>query len=245
MREWTVRIREAGIPCRKSLGQCFLTDPVFLDRLVDAAPLDSDTHVVEIGCGPGNLTERLARRVRFVDAWEVDSAWLEYARKHVAGPVGWHLQDGVDFEIVRPMGSPVCVSNLPYSRYLEIYLALLDAPFRWRALVLTVQDEVANKILAPPGCREYGPLAVLTASQYKAEKLFVLPRSAFYPVPNVDSVAFRLDPVAPMARNRELYPKLQSIFRLRRRKASCIGGPSFKRVGELSPEELIRLAVSD
>jgi 16S rRNA (adenine1518-N6/adenine1519-N6)-dimethyltransferase len=238
MHRWTSILKQSGLAIRSGLGQNFIVDEEILQRI--AAELPPGADVVEIGSGPGNLTSLLARRARKVWAFEVDAAWQKFARERVnADNVEWHLQDGERFaEFVT--GHPHGISNLPYSAYLRLTLALFAYPFA--RICLTLQKDVFEKFSALPGSDAYGPLAVLAQGHYRIRKIFGVPRSAFCPAPRVDSTFFCLEPLRAIAEPKKLHAALRSIFSKRRKKATAVGIESDRRVEELEPATLLQRA---
>lgn len=197
---------------RRKLGQNFLIEPKVLETI--AARVSGD--VLEIGCGPGNLTWFLARRAERVVAVEVDAAAIEVARTVVPG--ARFLHDDAVRAIPKLTGAFTVVSNLPYSAYREILLALLEAPFEIRAMILTVQRDVYDKIAAKPGTKEYGALSVVCQTLCNVKRVALAPRGMFWPPPRVDSVVFELTPQRRAAGVREVERRLRRIFSFRGRK---------------------------
>jgi 16S rRNA (adenine1518-N6/adenine1519-N6)-dimethyltransferase len=237
MRRWTSILKQSGLPLRSGLGQNFVVDEEIIARM--AAELPAGADAVEIGCGPGNLTEALAARAGRVWAFDVDAAWIGFARGRVrASNVEWLAEDGERFAR-RIGGRPWCVSNLPYAAYHRLLLAIFD--FDFAGIRLTLQEDVFRKIAAAPGTDEYGPLAVL-ASHYEVRKIFRVPRDAFYPAPRVDSVFFGLTPLRQMQDAQALDAALKRIFSKRNKKARALGADSDARVDELEPSALLELA---
>jgi 16S rRNA (adenine1518-N6/adenine1519-N6)-dimethyltransferase len=196
-------IRRHDLSARKSLGQNFLLDLNLTGRIARAAgPLDGVT-VVEIGPGPGGLTRALlaegARRVIAVERDErALSALAEIAERYpdrltvVPG-------DAMEFD-PRPLldNGPVrIVANLPYNIATPLLIGWLSAepwPPWYDRLILMFQREVAERLVAPPGGKQYGRLSVLTAWRAQAKILFDVHPSAFVPPPKVTSSVVQLIP---------------------------------------------------
>lgn len=209
------RIRAAlaarGVRPRRRFGQNFLTDRALLERIVDAAELAPGAAVLEVGSGPGTLTAVLLGRGAHVLAVEVDPTMVDLlaellgrpadltvlqadvlAERPVPGPRLAAALDRVESGASRP--GYALVANLPYQVAATLLPDLLwNRPFR-RAVV-TVQEEVAERLRARPGTREYGPLGVLVQLRARVERVRRLGRAAFWPAPNVDSACVRLDPI--------------------------------------------------
>jgi len=187
-------------PCRVR-GQNFLVDPQVRDRIVDAAGLARDSAVLEIGPGTGILTEALLQRGASVLAVEVDRGLAEALSARLAGRSGLMLAVGdalaFDFSMAfrnHPRRGRIrVVANIPYYITTPLILRLVRCRELFDALFLTVQREVAERLTAPPGGKAYGSLTL--ACQYWAtvRTVFPIPRTAFYPVPEVDSTLVRFD----------------------------------------------------
>jgi len=185
-----------GISARKSLGQNFLADPNILNRIVAAAELGPEDGVLEIGPGVGALTERLARAAGRVVAVEIDSRLLPVLGE-VLEPFGHvDIVHGdilkIDLkELVRSrfpgIGRLAVVANLPYYITTPILMRLLEERLPVSRMVVMMQREVAERLDAKPGTKEYGSLSVAIRYYCETAILFRVPRTAFIPQPNVDS----------------------------------------------------------
>lgn len=153
--------------------------------------------VVEIGPGPGSLTSHLAARCQRLITVELDAALAEGIRSRFGPDSGIEVVEGDVLKTdLSQWGEAVVCGNLPYyitSPILERVLAL--GPIVKRAVFL-VQKEVAERITAKPGSRDYGYLSVSVQARAQAEKLFVVKAAAFRPPPKVDSAVIRLTPIA-------------------------------------------------
>lgn len=169
-------------------GQHFLVDRGIIERIVSYAELAPDDKVLEIGPGTGNLTEAIATKAGQVFVVEVDpvlAADLHGRFKNVVVIKG----DALKVEL--PEYNKI-VSNLPYQISTKITFRLLSRPFK--LAVLMYQKEFALRMLASPGSENYGRLGMIVGYLCKAEILEVVPRSAFWPVPEVESAIVRLRP---------------------------------------------------
>jgi 16S rRNA (adenine1518-N6/adenine1519-N6)-dimethyltransferase len=180
---------------KKSLGQNFLQDPSALDRIVAAADLSPDDTVLEIGPGTGALTEKLAQVVRRVVAVELDQRLepiLNDALGHL-GNVELVYGDILETNVPALVGEHdyVVVANVPYYITSAILRSLLESRLRPRRIVLTVQLEVAERIVAKPG--DMSLLAVSAQFYGKTQIVSRLNAAVFWPRPEVDSAVVRLD----------------------------------------------------
>jgi len=209
---------------RKSLSQNFLTDPVALDAIVEAAELRPGDRVVEVGPGLGVLTRRLLAAGASVLAVEVDARLAEYLRRELYGVEGFELIEADALSIHQrdafPGESFKLVANIPYHITSPLLHAFLEGERPPELTVLLVQLEVAERVAAPPGRMSY--LSVFAQNVAHAEVLDRVSADAFEPAPAVDSAVLRLrrraQPVVPVGEGREpFYRVVQAGFRQRRK----------------------------
>jgi 16S rRNA (adenine1518-N6/adenine1519-N6)-dimethyltransferase len=193
----------AGGPVRakKSLGQNFLVDRNLQRKIVEALGVGPDDEVVEIGPGRGALTDHLIGRPRRLILVELDD--------RLAADLGARWGDRPDVEVVHAdaldlrmdaltaaPGELIVVGNIPYNITSPLLFHLLERP-RPAQIMVMIQREVAERLLAPPGTPEYGALAVGVRSVADVRRVLQVPRGAFRPVPGVDSTVVRITPHAP------------------------------------------------
>lgn len=178
------------------LGQHFLKDESYLERIVQAAGIEADDRILEIGPGHGELTDHLLEAGARVVAIELDRGLAFRLRQRFEdpGPGEFHLLEGDAAQVEWP-GFDKLVSNLPYQISSPVLFRLLDAEYS--LAVLTVQREFGERVTARPGDREYSRLSVKTQLRARTELLFRIPPGAFQPPPEVDSCCIRLTPVPP------------------------------------------------
>jgi len=181
---------------KKALGQHFLNDPGILRRIADALAPEPGETVLEIGPGPGGLTAQLATRDLRLVAIERDRDMVPGLRARFPA-VEVIEGDALEEDWHRLAGGPFSViGNIPYN----ITSPLIDQalrPPRPRRIVLLVQKEVAERVAAAPGGKEYGALTIGVQSVATVERLFKVPAGAFHPPPKVDSAVIRLTPRRP------------------------------------------------
>lgn len=189
----------AGLTARKSLGQHFLTDRRILRRIANAARLSPDETVVEVGAGLGGLTAQLAKQAGRVIAVEVDEGLFEHLRRRFEGVPNLSLvcADVLSLspeELLRSAGSQppyVVAANLPYNIASAVLRHFLEASQPPQRMVVMLQKEVAEGIVARPGRMS---LPALGVQLYAVPRLlFTVPPSAFRPPPKVESAVLRLD----------------------------------------------------
>ena len=188
---------------RRRLGQHFL-EPVWVGKVVDAIAPEAHEHLLEIGPGRGALTLPLAERAARILAVERDPALARELRHLVPDTVEIAEQDILAHDLTEwarrlREGAPrdavlrVC-GNLPYSVASPILAMVLRSAraARFRDAVLMLQREVADRVVAEPGTRDYGPLAILTMLHATARRSLQLPPHAFRPPPSVRSTVVTL-----------------------------------------------------
>ena len=208
---------------KRSLGQHFLHDPRILGRIAAALPLAPGVPVVEIGPGRGALTAALRERGAVVTAIEKDAALLAGLRVRFpdlrlahadALEADWRALAGVE------QGPWLVAGNIPYNITSPLLERALRPP-RPSAIVFLVQREVADRLAASPGTREYGALTVGVRVVARVERLFTVPPGAFQPPPRVDSAVVRLTPLAapliPDAAVRSFRRLVTGLFAARRK----------------------------
>jgi 16S rRNA (adenine1518-N6/adenine1519-N6)-dimethyltransferase len=209
---------------RKSLSQNFLTDPVALDAIVDAAELSPGDRVVEVGPGLGVLTRRLLAAGASVLAVELDARLAEYLRRELYGVDRFELVEADALSLhpreMFPGERFKVVANIPYHITSPLLHAFLEGERPPDLTVLLVQLEVAERVAAPPGQMSY--LSVFVQNVASAEVVARVPAAAFEPAPDVDSAVLRLrrrdSPAVPVGEGREpFYRVVQAGFRQRRK----------------------------
>lgn len=186
--------RRYGRPIRR-LGQHFLSDPSILRRIAEAAcPVGCNT-LVEIGPGRGALTSHLLERAGRVVAIEVDPVLVHYLNAKFRGEERLKIVEADVLKTDLAQWGPAAIAgNLPYYITSPILTRVLSVRPPVERAVFLVQKEVAERLTASPGTRDYGYLSVSTQFLADAEMLFGVPAGAFRPRPKVDSAVVRLTP---------------------------------------------------
>jgi 16S rRNA (adenine1518-N6/adenine1519-N6)-dimethyltransferase len=212
------------VRARKRYGQHFL-EPAWADKVVAAiAPAAAD-RFLEVGPGPGVLTLRLAARAAHVTAIEIDPAMADILAPRLPGNVTLIQSDFLEADLEQILsGEPVRVAgNLPYNVASPILFALIDAHRRFggiRDATLMVQREVAERICASPGGRDYGVLSILVQLHADVRPVLVLPPGAFRPVPKVHSAVVSLrfrPPAVALADEGAFEAMVRTMFTQRRK----------------------------
>lgn len=202
------------------LGQHFLASARILERIASAACADGTPQVVEIGPGQGALTEHLMARAAHVVAIEMDRDLAAHLRERWPNDPRFRLVEGnaLNFDWTQ-WGAGVLAGNLPYYVATAIISKYLADPGALGHAVFLIQKEVAERITATPGTRNFGYLSVECQYLAKAEYLFTVPPGAFRPPPKVDSAVIRLTPRndTPRAEAKAFLDFASACFRQKRK----------------------------
>jgi 16S rRNA (adenine1518-N6/adenine1519-N6)-dimethyltransferase len=225
---------------KKHLGQNFLYDPSILRRIIDAAELKPEETVVEIGPGPGRMTAMLADRVKRVIAVELDRELYERLGHELSGHKNIELVHGdalkYNYDTLEEFK---VVANIPYYITTPILFTLLEHRSRLRSITITLQKEVASRIVAGPGGKEYGVLSLMVQYYGKPELKFIVPRGAFRPVPKVDSALVHIGildkPAVSVKDEKFFFRVIKTAFSQRRKMLAN----SLKPVAEDIKEKLV------
>ncbi len=210
--------RSGSFRPKKSLGQHFLRDPLVIERILTGARLDQSSTVLEIGPGLGALTFPLASCARHVIAVEKDGALAEklragLARERVENVTVIH-EDILKLELAPLWKEKIdVIGNIPYN----ISSPLIDKLIRNRDLIsraiLTLQHELAARLTASPGNKQYGALTVLIQYHARLSPLLEVPKQAFYPKPKVSSTVVQFDFSKPYPRRADPEDSFRKVVR--------------------------------
>lgn len=191
-------LRDSGFRFNKQFGQNFLTDSELLNGIVDDSGADGST-VLEIGAGAGTLTRELCKRAKKVVAFEIDRnlekvlnvTLAEFSNvKVVMGDVMKYKMS----EIESLCGEEYrVVANIPYYITTPLLMRFIEEGSAVKSLTLTVQKEVAERLVAKPSTKEYGAITVAVDAAANVTLTRILPKTLFYPQPNVDSAVVKID----------------------------------------------------
>ncbi|MDN2453919.1 16S rRNA (adenine(1518)-N(6)/adenine(1519)-N(6))-dimethyltransferase RsmA [Lactobacillus sp. UCMA15818] len=193
-----------GLNFKKSLGQNFLTDINILHKIVAAGNVSADDDVIEIGPGIGALTEQIAKSAHQVLALEIDERLISVLAETLGqyDNVKIVLQDILKANLEEVIKnnfdgkhSIKVVANLPYYITSPIIMHLLATKINFAAIVVMMQKEVADRLSAQPGTKDYGALTTRVQYQMECKTAFIVPRTVFVPQPNVDSAIVVLTPL--------------------------------------------------
>ncbi|WP_028595212.1 16S rRNA (adenine(1518)-N(6)/adenine(1519)-N(6))-dimethyltransferase RsmA [Paenibacillus assamensis] len=223
-------IKKHGFSFKKSLGQNFLIDMNIMRRIVQAAGLDEKTGALEIGPGIGALTEQLAREAGKVTAVEIDQRLIPilaevmepYANVSVVNNDVLKVDLSALFEEqFSGMDKVSVVANLPYYVTTPIMMKLLEERLPLKNIVVMIQKEVAERMAAAPGSKDYGSLTVAVQYYSEPEIVCTVPHTVFIPQPNVESAVIRLkvreNPPVQVNDERLFFDVVQASFAQRRK----------------------------
>lgn len=189
-------IRRFGIHAKHKLGQNFLIRPDVVSAIAEAAELGEHVPVMEIGAGIGTLTQALAETGADVTAFELDRS-LERVLSHTLEHYkNIHIiyEDVLKADLKTILGDKDwrCAANLPYYITTPILLSLIQSDLPISLFVFMMQKEVADRILAKPGSKDYGALTIAVNFDCTAERVLDIPPSAFIPRPQVTSTVLKI-----------------------------------------------------
>ncbi len=228
-------IQKHGFRFKKSLGQNFLIDDGTLQQITGAAELSPRDLVVEIGPGIGTLTERLAEVSGQIIVVEIDQNLLPILQetlsnwKNVRVYLGDILKINLDQLVLEksegqfgPGGKRYkVVANLPYYITTPIVMKLLEEGYHLESMVIMVQKEVAERMVAPPGGKEYGALSVAVQYYSRSEIVTRVPKGAFLPPPEVESAVVKLikrnEPAVSVTSETMFFRVVKAAFAQRRK----------------------------
>ncbi|MCK4259965.1 MAG: 16S rRNA (adenine(1518)-N(6)/adenine(1519)-N(6))-dimethyltransferase RsmA [Halanaerobiales bacterium] len=244
-----VRTRELmkkfNIRPTKALGQNFLIDSNILDKIVEAGALTGEDHVVEIGPGIGSLTERIAKFAGKLTIIEKDRKLIPVLKEILNSYTNIEYIEGdvlkVDWsQIIQPGEKVKVIANLPYYITTPIIMGFLEKKIPIELMVFMIQKEVAERMIANPGGKDYGALSVAVQFYSKGEIVTIVPPTVFIPRPNVDSAVVKLtrleEPAVKVSDEDLFFKVVRASFQQRRKtlRNSLSGSPKIS----LSKEEI-------
>ncbi|ABJ57404.1 16S rRNA (adenine(1518)-N(6)/adenine(1519)-N(6))-dimethyltransferase RsmA [Oenococcus oeni] len=207
-------LNEYDLHASKRLGQNFLIDLNVLQEIVQGAAIGPDDTVIEIGPGIGSLTEQLAKAAKQVVAYEIDKKLIPILSETLRPYKNVEIVNRdilkADFSIFAKNQSLKIVANLPYYITTPILFYLLNSSLNFKSVTVMMQKEVAARLQAGVGSKDYGELSL--AIQYRVNVEIILPvtRKSFMPSPNVDSAIVQLTP----KENFQSFPHEEALFKI-------------------------------
>lgn len=218
-------IKKYGFQFNKKFGQNFIFDTNLLNAIVSDADVDSNTTVLEIGCGAGTLTKQIASKAKRVVSYEIDTNLkpiLEENLKDVKNVevVFADVMSQKTSEIEEKLGDDyVIIANLPYYITTPIIFKFLEESKRLKRLVIMVQLEVAERLTAQENTANYGAITAQLKYRSDVKITRIVKRNMFTPAPNVDSAVVRIDFVKKydIRDEKTLNNLIKSAFQMRRK----------------------------
>lgn len=243
------------IRAKKALGQNFLVDGNVIANIIKAADVGSDDRVLEVGPGRGAITSRLAESAARVVAVEWDRDLVPLLRASLGGYASTEIVHGdilrTDLNrLLSPLwpGPWKVVANLPYNISSQVLFKFIEDRYLFSDLLLMLQKEVGDRLVAPPSCKDYGVLTVLCGLHFDIERVFLVKPGSFRPVPKVDSVVLRFR-VLPRPRvdvvDEQVFRKVVKASFAQRRKTllNCLRAAEFFPDGERIQEVFSRSGI--
>ena len=208
---------DAGITFRKEFGQNFLINRIIPEEIAEQCADDPESMILEIGPGIGCLTAELACRYAKVVAVEIDKGLIPVLDRTLAefDNVTVINEDVMKVDLPALIaehseGRPVSVcANLPYYITTPILMMLLESGVKFRTITVMVQNEVAQRLVAPPGKADYGAITAILGYYGTVRRLFKVSAGSFVPAPKVDSAVIRID----LYREPKYTPKDETLMR--------------------------------
>jgi 16S rRNA (adenine1518-N6/adenine1519-N6)-dimethyltransferase len=212
----------------KSLGQNFLISDEVLRNIMEGAGLTKDTCVIEIGPGIGTLTQELAKRCKRVISIELDEGLLPVLREtlgnydNIKVIHGDALKIGFN-ELIKDeeLTNIKLVANLPYYVTTPIITKIFEEKTSIKSIIVMIQKEVGDRIVAKPGTKDYGSLSLLCRYYSDAVKLCDVPPESFMPRPKVNSIVIRMDikrsPAVEVTDENLFFKIIRHSFNMRRK----------------------------
>lgn len=219
-------VKKYNFKFSKSLGQNFLVDDSVPRDIVSGAEVDENDLVIEIGPGVGTLTAQLLNKAKEVIAIELDNDLIPILTQEIGDNPKFTLihKDAlkVDFnEIIGEEKSVKLVANLPYYVTTPIIVKLLKENYNFKSLTIMIQKEVAERMNAEPGNKDYGSLSLLVQYYCNTRIVRRVPPQCFIPRPKVDSIVIRLDrleePNVKVENEKLFFEIIRSSFNMRRK----------------------------
>lgn len=217
-------LQSLGISPKKSLSQNFLLDRNIIDKIVAVSHVQASDHILEIGPGPGSLTEALLEKGAKVVAVEKDKILAE-ALKRLKGSLTvfsadilkFSLQDALQKEFEGQKGK--VIANLPYHITTPIITTLLPMNNLFTTITVLVQEEVARRFTASPGSKEYGSITLFLRFYSNPVYAFTVSHNCFFPKPSVESavVTFTLKEPPAVSDREKFFTLIHTAFQQRRK----------------------------
>ena len=214
-------VKKYNFKFSKSLGQNFLIDDSVPRDIVSGAEVDGEDLVIEIGPGVGTLTAQLLKKAKKVVAIELDNDLIPILEQELGANPNFTLIHNDALKVDFNEKSVKLVANLPYYVTTPIIVKLLKDGYNFKSLTIMIQKEVAERMNAEPGNKDYGALSLLVQYYCNTSIVRKVPPSCFIPRPKVDSIVIRLDklsePKVKVENEKLFFDIIRSSFNMRRK----------------------------
>lgn len=238
-----------GFKFKKGFGQNFLCDEEIVESIILNSGINKDTSVIEIGPGFGSLTQSLLKYAKKVTSIEIDSSLIPVLNDLFSSFDNFNLIncDVLKFDLNSVIDcNTVLVANLPYYITTPILTYLLEGKFNLKAITVMVQKEVADRLVAHPGTKDYGAITCLIDYYSDANIVVDVPKNSFIPEPNVDSAVVKLDilkePRVTPKSEKNMFKLIKASFNQRRK--TFLNGITNSKITSLSKSELEDIILS-
>ncbi|MBE7020692.1 MAG: 16S rRNA (adenine(1518)-N(6)/adenine(1519)-N(6))-dimethyltransferase RsmA [Ruminococcaceae bacterium] len=238
-----------GFKFKKGFGQNFLCDEDIVNEIIYGSGINENTDVIEIGPGFGSLTQSLLKYAKSVTSIEIDSSLVPVLTDLFGNEENFTLINEdvlkLDLNEIIKSDNTVLVANLPYYITTPILTYLLEGRFNLKSVTVMVQKEVADRMVAPPGSKDYGAITCLI-DYYSDSRIIVdVPKECFIPAPNVNSAVVKLDilsePKAKPLSEKNMFKLIKASFNQRRK--TFLNGVSNSSVTDKSKAELEEILI--
>ena len=221
-------VNQKDFMIKKRFSQNFLLDENIINKIIQKSGADKSTGVIEIGPGLGALTKKLLEVSKKMLIYEIDQDLIPYLNDFFKEYENYELinEDILKIDVNRDIKTHfsdiekiIVISNLPYHITTPIIMKFLEEVNNIESLTLMMQLEVAKRLTSKPNTKDYNALSVIVQHQTKAEYLFKVPKSVFYPKPNVDSAVIKLSIKKDINNNehKDFYRFVHNCFSQRRK----------------------------
>lgn len=221
-------IDQKKVIAKKKFSQNFLLDENIINNIIEKSGADNETGVIEIGPGLGALTKKLIKVAKKMLIYEIDDELIPYLNDFFKEYKNYKLfnKDILKIDVNKDIkdyffdvNKIIVISNLPYHITTPIIMKFLEGVNGIDSLTLMMQLEVAKRITSKPNTKDYNALSVIIQHQTRSEYLFKVPKSVFYPKPNVDSAVIKLTVRKDIFNNehKDFYKFVHACFSQRRK----------------------------
>ncbi len=238
-----------GFKFKKGFGQNFLCDEDIVNEIIYGSGIDKNTDVIEIGPGFGSLTQSLLKYAKSVTSIEIDSSLIPVLTDLFGQEEHFNLINEdvlkLDLNDIIKSDNTVLVANLPYYITTPILTYLLEGRFNLKSVTVMVQKEVADRMVALPGSKDYGAITCLIDYYSDSEIIVDVPKECFIPAPNVNSAVVKLnildEPKAKPSNEKNMFKLIKASFNQRRK--TFLNGVSNSSVTDKSKAELEEILI--